>query len=50
MVTSDDFAPSLYHRQHRVPELDDVAHAGASLVQLLKVLEHFDSNPTETGE
>lgn len=50
IIRHEDFEPSLYHRQYRVPGLDDVRHAGASLIQLLRVLEHFAAQSTDSGE
>jgi hypothetical protein len=34
-----EFVPTVYERRYTVTEVDDSAHAGASLVALLRVLE-----------
>jgi hypothetical protein len=45
-MDADDFAPNLMERRYWVPATDDVAHAGASLAALrrvLQALEEFDN-------
>jgi hypothetical protein len=46
VMDADDFAPNLMERRYWVPATDDVAHAGASLAALrrvLQALEEFDN-------
>ncbi len=38
VVERPAFVPNEFHRVYRVPELDEAAHAGSSLMALLEVL------------
>ncbi len=51
VVSAEDFTANRYLRKYRVPELDDLAHAGASLTALLRVLDAFlETQSTEGSE
>jgi hypothetical protein len=44
VVSEPDFVPNEFERRYRIQEIDDLAHAGASLVALLAVLEAFEES------
>jgi hypothetical protein len=44
VVEQADFKPNEYRRLYHLPEIDDVAHTGASLLTLLKLLEALDES------
>ncbi len=41
LVAAEGFTANRYLRTYLIPELDDLAHAGASLTALLRVLDAF---------
>jgi len=51
LIGSEGFVPNPSLRRYQVPGLDESAHAGASLVALLRVLEAFEQfeDQAETG-
>ena len=42
MISRPDFVPNEFTRRYKVPEVDDLAHSGSSLMALLSVLDYFD--------
>ncbi len=46
-VERDDFEANAYERRYRIDGLDDEAHAGASLMALLQVIEALQNRSDE---
>jgi hypothetical protein len=42
MISRPDFVPNEFTRRYELPELDELAHSGSSLMALLSVLNYFD--------
>lgn len=42
IVERSDFKPNEFRRLYHLPEVDEVAHAGSSLLALLRVLKSYD--------
>jgi hypothetical protein len=49
IMAQPGFEANDYERRYRVPGLDDLAHAGASLVALRKVLAALESEASQSG-
>jgi hypothetical protein len=47
IIDSPDFTPNAMERRYHVDKLDDLPHAGASLLALKQVLEALQFNPSE---
>jgi hypothetical protein len=42
IVERSDFKPNEFRHLYHIPEIDDVAHAGSSLLALLRVIKAYD--------
>ena len=42
IVERSDFKPNEFTHLYHIPEIDEVAHSGSSLLALLRVLESYD--------